>query len=197
MNIERKFQQNIEKSPEKEEEMLKTELVSYPEKEILDELTAIEQKSFPNFQEEALLNQNDFEEYISNKENVVLIARIDNKIIGYDIAIPLKDAILELEEFDPEIKKGLFSEDLEKTYYGESIAVLRDFRSQGCSVKIAEKMTEELKNRGAKKFVVHIRSQRSTHDKSTESFLKNAKVIRTIKNWLDSGEDFDYIEYEI
>lgn len=186
----------IEKNLIGGEEMIKKikiEDVLNPDESLAKKLSEIENASFNGYENESVLRKEDFIEYINNPENVVLVAKSGDSVVGYAIAVPFEDAIKDLSLYDPEIIK----DEAKDKYYGESITVQEEYRKQNLAIEITREIVNRLKKRGVKIFAVHIRNRRGEHDSTTSSFLKNKKVLRTIPNWLGSGNNFDYVEYEI
>jgi len=188
--ITNKFEQE---KVEGEKEMVEIKVASSLEENLAEKLVDLEENSFKGYDAGSALKKEDFINYIEDPKNVVMVARMGTSIVGYAIAIPLEDAVQNLAKYDPKITEN----STENKYYGESITVAEELRKQNLAVEITQEIVEELKKRGAKNFIVHIRSSRGRHDDATGTFLKNGKVLRTIRNWLDSGKDFDCIEYDI
>ena len=192
MNLDKIIGKNIEKENE-EERMLNIKVVSSLDEETAGELAFLEKEIFRGYNEKSLLSKKDFLDYAENPENIILLARKEGLLAGYAVVIQFKDVIESLVEYDPEI----VNEDIEDKYYGESIAIIESLRKQKAAVELTRSVVDEIKKRGAKKFVVHIRSKRGSHDEATGSFLTKGKILRTIPDWLGTGKDFDYVEYEI
>jgi ribosomal protein S18 acetylase RimI-like enzyme len=170
----------------KQEPEHKLETIKEFGEETLNQILAVERASFP---EEMQSDLKDLEETLKNKKGIQIIAK-NNKgeIVAYLSSKPLKNAYEELKDYDPELKSE------KDVLYIESIAIKPEFRNTNIFFRIIKNIEEEAKNRGYKKISAHARVKNNLSD-----FLqkKGAKKLRTIDNWHNFGEPFDYLEIEI
>jgi len=74
------------------------------------------------------------------------------------------------------------------------MATKPEFRNTGIFLRIINTIAEEAKKRGYKKIFAHARVENNLSGLLQK---KGAKKLRTIDNWHDFGEPFDYLEIEI
>jgi len=78
--------------------------------------------------------------------------------------------------------------------YVESIATDPAARNIEGFIEMLHALKEEAKQKGYKKISAHVRV---TNGLSEIMQRRGAKKLRTIENWHDFGEPFDYLELEV
>lgn len=131
----------------------------------------------------------DLKETLLNKKGIQIIARDEKgKIVSCLSSKPLSDAYRELKDYDPELtsKKDVL--------YVESIATFPEVRNIRLFFDLLNTLKNEAKKKGFKKIVCHARIENGLSE-----FLqkRGAKKLRTLEDWHDFGEPFDYLEIEI
>ncbi len=119
----------------------------------------------------------------------VILNNSNAEIVGYITSLPHNEALKVLKELDAQIeeeKNGL---------YIESIGILPEHRSLSNILSIWKSFKENAKGKNFQKVTAHVRSSQGL----SEIFQKrlNAKLVRTIDNWADFGESFDYLELDL
>jgi ribosomal protein S18 acetylase RimI-like enzyme len=164
----------------------KIEVIKKLDRETLEQILEVEKASFP---EQMQSDLEDLKETLENKKGVQIVVRNEKgEIISYLTSKPLKDAYEELKYYDPELKPE------EGVIYVESIATKPTERSVQLFFELLKTFKEEARKKGYKKIACHARISNNL-----SSFLqrRGAKKLRTIENWHNFGEPFDYLEIEI
>jgi hypothetical protein len=176
-----KFEKFEAKKPE-----YKIEVIKKLDKETLEKILEVEKASFPEKMQSDL---EDLKETLENKKGIQIVVKNEKgEIISYLSSKPLKDAFKELKYYDPELKPEKY------VIYVESIATKPKERNFELFFELLKTFKEEAKKRGYKKIACHARISNNL-----SSFLqkRGAKKLRTIENWHNFGEPFDYLEIEI
>ena len=173
------------KQQEKEPEY-KVEVIRKPTEDTLRAILEVEEASFPQQMQSDI---EDLKETLENRKGIQIIARNEKgEIVSYLSSKPLRDAWEELKDYDPELKpeKGVL--------YIESIATKPEARELGLFFNLIRKIIEEAKKKGYKKLAFHARVKNNLSD-----FLqkRGARKLRTIENWHNFSEPFDYLEIEV
>lgn len=154
--------------------------------EILRGISRVGELSFPP---EMQSNLEDLRETLEDKEGIQIITREEGgEIISYLSSKPLEKAYEQLRDYDPELKPE------EGVLYVESIATIPESRDVGIFLKTLNTLKERARERGYKKITAHVRVQNNL---SSLLQKKGARKIRTIENWHNFGEPFDYLEIEV
>jgi ribosomal protein S18 acetylase RimI-like enzyme len=164
----------------------KIEVIKKLDKETLEKILEVEKASFPEKMQSDL---EDLKETLENKKGVQIVVKNEKgEIISYLSSKPLKDAFEELKYYDPELKPE------KNVLYVESIAIKPKERNLKLFFELLKTFKEEAKKKGYKKIACHARISNNL-----SSFLqkRGAKKLRTIENWHNFGEPFDYLEIEI
>lgn len=125
----------------------------------------------------------------NNPEYINIILRREDRIIGYLLATPQKDACILLKTIDPEML------DDKNIYYVDTMITMPGERLSNGFVLLLSAMFEEAKNRGINKFSLHARKSNGL-SRTVLRLFPSAKCYRTIKFRDYSDELFDYIEGE-
>ena len=177
-----------EKTPsrkEKEERYLIRTLESLNE-DTLREILSVEQASFP---EEMQSDLEDLREALENPKGIQLIAQnTKGEIVSYLSSQPLEDVYAELKDYDPALQAD------PHTLYVESIATKPESRDIGIFLRTLNRLKDEAKAKGYSKIAAHVRVSNHLSDVLQK---RGARKLRTIENWHDFGEPFDYVEIEI
>jgi hypothetical protein len=167
---------------------MKTEVVKEFSDEVLNSILKIENDSFPPEWE-----YDDAEEYyteiLNNKNNIVIILKNNDQIIGHIIAKPHNDTWAEIKNDDP-----LMREDVNR-YYIETMAILPECRGGYGYLDLTYAVIKEVKKRGTDKFSMHIRRANGLSKSFQKLFGKDVTELRFIEKWKwANGEPYDYIE---
>ncbi len=153
---------------------------------ILQQILNIEEASFPP---QMRSNIKDIEETLLSERGIQIVAQNENgEIISYLSSKPLTEAYEQLRSYDPEI------ESQERVLYVESFATIPEARELSLFLNILRQLLEKAKEKGFKKIAMHARVKNGL-----SRFLqrKGAKKLRTIENWYNFGEPFDYLEFDL
>lgn len=169
----------------KEGIMLETHVAGNDEKNLVNDIVAINNKAFPvgwRYGED----KEYYREMIKSKDNLAILLQDGEKTVGFLLAIPHHNAVLELKDDDP-----LMSEDTSR-YYIETIAILPEYRGRNGSSAMLKALGQELGKRGYVNISLHARAVFS-------AIVRNklrATKIRPVKKWKYCGnrETIDYIE---
>ncbi len=167
--------------------MLKTEVVHNFDESIVDGISAINSGAFPT-----AWNYGNEKEYyrgmLKNRNNVCILLKDNAKTVGFILAIPHINAVIELKDDDP-----LMHGDASR-YYIETIAILPEYRGQNGFSSIMEALQLELDKRGFHNISLHAR----VINNFSQIIQKKMKItdIRKVDKWkyTNSEEPVDYIE---
>lgn len=175
-------QQNIEEPRHK----YTVEMISKFDEKTLEEILKVEQASFPEEMQEDIEG---IKEVLNNEQGIQIIAKNEKQeIVSYFSSSPLEDVYKELKDYDSELK-------LEKdVLYVSSIGTMPEFRDMRILLKTFRIAQEQAKEKGFKKIAAHVRVKNGFSDLLQK---KGAKKLRTIENWYNFGEPFDYLEIEL
>jgi len=175
------------KQKQKQDSEYKVEVIKKLNEETSKGILTVEQASFP---EEMQSDLEDLKETLENKKGVQIIAKKEKgEIISYLSSKPLKDAFEELKYYDPDLKPE------KSVLYIESIATKPEFRNIKVFLEMLNVIAEEAKKKGYKKIAAHTRVENNLSTLLQKKW--GAKKLRTIENWHNFGEPFDYLEIEI
>jgi hypothetical protein len=147
----------------------------------------LEKKAFPNYMQ---TDEDGIKELLEVEESVnFLVKDIKSQDhVAYLSAIPA--IAIEGEELESFLKYDSKFEVGEKDYYLESVSAVESARQQRIFSFLWEKLLSEMREREVPKISMHTR-------KGLSEILQkkyNLKPLRTIENWQDWGEPFDYYE---
>lgn len=157
--------------------------------DILREVLLIDKMAFPvEWQMEDA--EQYYREKIKDKNNITILLKEDDKIIGYLLALPQNLAVQELKEDDP-----LMQEDNGR-YYVESVSVLQANRNGRGLLKMLTKLIEESKQRGCYRVSMHARVNNGLSQMIQKYYRHMVTKVRRIENWkyYNGQEPTDYIE---
>ncbi len=169
--------------------MFKAEVITEFDSTFLADILLINSKSFPA----TWIYEDSFNYYkamMMDKRNIHIILHDNGTRIGYLLAIPHNNAIVDLKEYDPEMKED------NDTYYIETIGILPEFRKKGGSSLLCDALIEECLRRGVHKISMHARTN------GFSNFIQsrfNITPIRRIETWkyYNFEEPADYIEISV
>ena len=144
-----------------------------------------------NFNDDIRLDKEDIEELIKDGDCFVVVLKENEKIIGFILGEPHGKALKELSKFDPEMKN-----DGEQKIYVIAISVLPEYKGGKLSLMLMRKIIIEAKAKNFSNFSMHIRKDTGFSGMVQKVFEKS-QLLRTINNWMGTGEKFDYLEIEI
>lgn len=167
--------------------MFETEVVQGLEENILKEIILVNRASFPPG-----WVYSDAEKYyrsmLSKKDSIHIILKYKGKTIGYLLAIPHNDAVIELKNGDPKMKKDPMK------YYIETTGILPEYRGKRGFSKMLKRLIDECKKRGITKISLHARVKTGLSTIMQKKF--KVTEVRRIERWqfYNFEEPTDYIE---
>jgi len=167
--------------------MLNAEVLHHFDKNIIREIVIIKRDSFPHG-----WAVRDAEEYyggmLRSEKNIHIILNDNGKKAGYLLAIPQSDAVEELKNDDPGMKKD------PKGYYIETVGILPESRGKKGLSLMLEKLVGECRKRGINKISLHARIINNFSKIIRKKF--GTAEIRRIEKWryYNFEEPTDYIE---
>jgi len=175
------------KPSETRREVSQFELLTQLDEATLEQILSVEQASFPAAMQST---KEDLRETLENPNGIQIILRAaDGTIVGYLASKPHNEALEELRQYDPKMQEE------ENALYIESIAILPESRSLRTFLQLGRTLLQEVKNRGFKKITMHARVASGLSSALQKRY--GAKHLRTIDNWYNFGEPFDYLEIEV
>ncbi len=167
--------------------MFKTEVVHELNEEILNGILRVNRGSFPTN-----WIYYDAEEYyrdmLKKRENIHIVLKYDESIVGYLLAIPHNEAVKELTNDDPEMKNDPMK------YYIETTGILPEYRGKKGFSKILDTLILECKKKGIAKLSLHARVETGLSMIIQTKFKANE--VRRVKEWryYNYQEPADYID---
>jgi len=167
--------------------MLKTEILNHYDQNTVKEIVSINRGSFPSG-----WGMSDTEQYygsmLRNKTNIHIVLNDAGKKAGYLLAIPQNNAVEELKNDDPGMKKD------PQEYYIEIAGILPESRGKKGFSLMLEKLAEECRKKGVNRISLHARISNNL----SKIIQKKFKIveIRRIEKWryYNFEEPTDYIE---
>ncbi len=154
---------------------------------LIDEMVELDKKCFPGG---LFIQKEDLTPMLENPDLVLDVVRgSDDKLIGYAYGMPLRDVFEELKEADVDLQ------DEEGVLYLYSTATDPENRSLEMFFRLIKGFEDKVRQKGYKKI--------QRHSRVTEGYSAilqkryDYKYIRTMENWMHSGEKFDFLEKEI
>lgn len=143
----------------------------------------LEKKAFPDYMQ---TDEDGIRELLEVEGNIHFLVKDikSQEYVAYLSAIPAVEEAESFLEWDPTFKAG------KKDYYLESVSAVESARQQRIFSFLWEKLLSEMREREVPKISMHAR-------KGLSEILQkkyNLKPLRTIENWQDWGEPFDYYE---
>lgn len=168
------------------------EVIHTADEKFIKELLAMQDKAYPEGWQYA-----DAEDYyrkmIQDPENLNIILKEKEKLIGYILAIPHNNAMTELKEVDP-----LMAEDSER-FYIETMEMLPEIQKTLGGGKLffrmLGKLFAEAEKRGIHKFSMHARVSTGLSNSVQRYFGKMMTEVRRIEKWpfYNGDESTDYM----
>ncbi len=176
--MENQFQPQI--LERKENEMHSINVIHEASDSFIKELLEMQDKSYP-----AGWQYEDAAEYykrmIESPENINIVLKEKEKVIGYVLVIPHNDVVTELREVDP-----LMKEDLNR-FYIETLEIVPEIQKTLAGGKLffqmLGKLFEESGKRGINKFSMHARVSTGLSKVVQRYFGKMMTEVRQIENW--------------
>ncbi|MBD3282621.1 MAG: hypothetical protein GF387_03400 [Candidatus Portnoybacteria bacterium] len=163
-----------------------TESIKEINKDTLNQILEVEKASFP---EQMQSDIEDLRETLENERGIQLITKNkEDKIVSYLSSEPIEDAYEELKDYDPELKPE------KDSLYVESIATRPENRDIKILLKNLNTIKKEAREKGYRKITAHVRVNNNL---SNVLQKKGFKKLRTMKNWHNFNEPFDYLELEL
>ena len=167
--------------------MAETQIIISGGKNIVKDTVLINRDSFPPEWEYGDAGEY-YTEMLGNKNNIYVILKDNEKIIGHLLAMPHDNAVEELKNYDQAMQKDA------SRYYIETVAILPEYRGKKGLSAMLETLGRELKNRRIRNISLHARVSNNLN----KIMQKKMKVtnIRRISKWkyYNYEEPTDYIE---
>jgi ribosomal protein S18 acetylase RimI-like enzyme len=157
--------------------------------EYLQDILKLERECFP-----AAWQYPEADEYyaamLNDRENVNIFLRESGETVGYVLAKPFKNAVLDLKEYDPEL-----TEESDK-FYIETIQILPAYQGRGGARALLIGACEAVLKRGMNKFAIHARTVNGLHEIIKRIFKGSIILSRNIEKWKwAKDEPYEYIEW--
>jgi hypothetical protein len=120
---------------------------------------------------------------------LLLVRSKDQKIVGYISALPMDRSYTIQHALDP-----LAVSDPKKLFI-ESFIIAREFRNIALFLKSTRLFLQRAKELGYSHIAMHARISNGLSNIMQRKF--NGVIYRTLDNFVDTGESFDYIEVEL
>jgi len=169
---------------------LNPEIIAKWDERLVDELVELHSFSFPAHMQVSNPNEY-FMDGLREDGTINIVLRSEvNRMVGHLLAYPQSSVFAELRQWDPAM------EDDSSGLYLEMIQVLPEQRGKRIAKRLFERMALEAEKRGFKKLSMHARKANRMDEMIRTLFPEN-RFLRTIENWLGTGEPFEYIETTI
>lgn len=165
------------------------ERVSHNSPTLVREMSLLEEKCLP-FQMCHANNQTYFSSVLNNPENISLVLKYKDRLVGFLLAKQYAQAHKELINHDPDLKSQK-----ENCYFVETIQIHPQFRKKGGFDHLVGKLLSTIKKEKIKGFCLYARRKNSFSSFVQKRFA--GEKIRTVENWLGFGEAFDYLEISV
>lgn len=139
------------------------------------------------FDEQMQSSDYHLEELINDPEVLAMVLYSGNKPIGYISGAPLES---ESSSFDPETdpQEGWGEYD---TFYADNISIIPEHRCADNLKFLLSEYFRLIKQKGYSRITAHLRKSNGLSLYAIR--ILKCKRLKTIRNWYDSGEDFDYV----
>lgn len=156
---------------------------------LVGELAGLEEKCLP-FQMCHANSYQYFSEALNNPENINLILKYKDRVVGFLLAKKYSQAHKELINHDPDLRR-----EKENCLFIETIQIHPQFRKKGGFNRLVGKFLSVIRKEKICNFCLYARRKNSFSCFLQKRF--GAKKIRTVENWLGFGEAFDYLEISV
>ena len=166
--------------------MYSIEVVHHADDAFIRELLKMRSEAFPEGWE--YTDAKDYyQKMIEDPNNISIIIKDKDEILGYLLAIPHNKAIVELKKDDPLMK------DDSECFYIETMEIHPELQKTGLFLKMLYKLFEEAEKHGIDKFSMHARVNNSLSSVVQRRFI--ATEVRRVENWpyYNAMEPTDYI----
>jgi len=166
-----------------EKRRLAASLLEHPSEADIAELIEVDKEIFPTMP----IDDEVIRGALESSGVQVILRGEDGKIAGYIISRPHNEVYDELKKLDPEL------EVVEGGLYAESMGIVPKARGALSNLRaMGDTFVAEAKRKGFVKITGHFRVSEGLS--GVLQNRANAQKLRTIENWLQSGEPFDYLE---
>jgi len=170
--------------------VLKTEVAYNNDENMVKDIISIKGTSFPSGWEYSDA-QEYYSEMLKHMNNVNIFLKNDEKRIGYLLAIPHNNAVIELRNDDPLMRKDA------SRYYLETVAILPEYRKKNGFSSLLKTLKQELEKRGVHNISLHARVA-NDFSLIIQKKLKITHVRRIVRwKYCNYEEPVDYIEAAI
>jgi ribosomal protein S18 acetylase RimI-like enzyme len=184
----------IENSSRKEEgKMVETQVLSgYSENSLKGILEVVKNENVP----ESLRYEDAAEYYkemLENKENINIVLKDGQRVVGYTFMKPHNKAFDELKDLDINMKPD------PERYYLEFMAINPEYKGSGGFRELVNGLVKEVHKRRLDKFSMHARIKNHLAEMVMAQFKNFVTESRTIENWpyYSDGEATQYIEIKL
>jgi ribosomal protein S18 acetylase RimI-like enzyme len=166
--------------------MYSIEVVHHADDAFIRDLLKMRSETFPKGWEYADAEKY-YREMIEDIQNINIVTKEKDKILGYMLAIPHNKVVDELKEDDPLMKED------PKRLYIETMEIHPYVQKTGLFIKMVDEFFQEAGKRGFKKFSMHVRVDNGVSSMIQRCFL--VTEIHRIENWpyYNHQEPTDYI----
>lgn len=171
--------------PERETDATSALVLNNISEEQLGDILSIDKEIFPTMP----VAEEEIRETLESGGVQVVLKGADAKTVGYIISLPHAEAYEFLSDIDPELVA------VDGGLYVESIGILPEHRSLKNFNQLWTTFAAEAKRKGFKKITAHARISEGLSDVLQKRF--GAQKHRTLDNWADFEEPFDYIEIDL
>lgn len=170
---------------EKEPAEIKAQVLETISEEDVDGILAIDKKIFPTMP----VADEEIRGTLESDGVQVVLKDEESNLVGYVISLPHNEAYEFLNDIDPELAS------VEGGLYIESIGILPEHRSIKNLAALWDAFTSRAREKGYTKVTAHVRVSEGL----SEVFQKRLKAVkhRTMENWADFNEPFDYLEFDL
>jgi hypothetical protein len=150
--------------------------------EIIEKLIELDKKCFPG---NLFMSKEDLEHIFSDPKLILHKVEDEGRLLGYTYGVPLTSVFKELSEADPDLT------DDPECLYVYSTATDPDERSLKMFFELIKGIEESATEAGYSKISRHSRVGMGYSSVLQKRF--KYRFIRTLNDWMGSGENFDYL----
>jgi len=150
--------------------------------EIVDKLIELDKKCFSG---NLFMSKEDLEHIFSDPKLILHKVEDEGRLLGYTYGVPLTSVFKELSEADPDLT------DDPECLYVYSTATDPDERSLKMFFELIKGIEESATANGYARISRHSRVTEGYSSVLQKKFKYN--FIRTLDDWMESGESFDYL----
>lgn len=168
---------------------------------IIEQLVKIQEDSLPEnsneiYNPEEVYTAEEIREFISDKDNILIVLAEGNNACGFAMAVPYEKAYYDYELF--QLDNGMeVPTSQKKLYYSPLVVVSPSRRKRSDYFKLVRALADEIVHkRGINILSMHAKKDKN-YSKRVQRLCENTQLRRTITNWSNTGKDVDYLEMNI